>query len=350
MWVPDAGKLKASTVSAAIRRAAEEGGLNVLKVSTHKFRPHGFTTFALLSQSHVALHTWPELEYVACDVFSCGGELEKVVRSLVLAVGPEAVYQRMITRGEPTRMGGSTLFLDQTGPGIRTLYDVNLVARYDSQYQHAEVYRHKQLGGMFVMNDDVQFSESDHRLYDDALMRSLQGLRSPQSVLVIGGGDGLCATYLLSNRIARRVRVLELDPMVTAVCKRHFPKLSWGLSDPRTEVRYGDACETILDVPNRSFDAVVIDTTAPDTNRGYGTYAVDFLRQVRRVLRPGGQICMNGTSVWFKYEMSADTVQRNIRRVFPDVSCDVAWIPSFGSPWSFYHATAQPARSHAGGS
>jgi spermidine synthase len=339
MWVPDARHLRSRSLAAAVRKAAELGGLKVLKISAHQFTPGGFTIFALLSQSHVALHTWPEREYVACDIFSCGGELDRVVRDLVGAVAPGAIYQRTIARGEPTRCGGSTLFLDQTGPGIRTLYDVNLVARYDSEFQHADVYRHAKFGGMLVINDDVQFCESDHQLYDDSLMAPLKTGKGRKDVLVIGGGDGLCATYLLSRNIASSVKILELDPLVPSICQRHFPKLSKGLIDPRTNLVFGDAVETITQLPTESADAVVVDTTAPDTAHGHATYGRGFLEQVGRVLRPGGQLCMNGTSVWFEYEVSSDEVQKNLRRVFSDTKRTTSWIPSFGSPWSFFHAT-----------
>lgn len=344
MWVPKAGQLRSRNLSAAIRRAAESGGLTVLKSSAHDFQPSGFTIFALLSQSHIAIHTWPELQYVACDVFSCGGELDKVVRSLVTSISPEAVYQRVVPRGEPTRTGGPTLFLDQTGPGIRTLYDVKLVARYDSEFQHAEVYRHDRLGGMLVMNEDVQFSESDYGLYDDALMASILPAKTRKDALVVGGGDGLCATYLLGHRLASSVRILELDPMVPSVCKRHFPKLSAGLSDPRTEIRFGDAIDTINEIEDESADVVIVDTTAPDTKHGRTTYGVEFLASLKRVLRPKGQLCLNGTSIWFDYEMSSESVRRNVTKVFPGAEQTVTWIPSFGSPWSFFHATKPVAR------
>ena len=39
---------------------------------THSFKPQGVTGLALLAESHISIHTWPEIGYAAIDVFTCG--------------------------------------------------------------------------------------------------------------------------------------------------------------------------------------------------------------------------------------------------------------------------------------
>ena len=51
--------------------AAKVAKLEVLKVDTHKFQPHGVTAYALLAESHISVHTWPEDDVARCDLFSC---------------------------------------------------------------------------------------------------------------------------------------------------------------------------------------------------------------------------------------------------------------------------------------
>ncbi len=41
-------------------------------VKTHKFSPQGVTGVAVLAESHISIHTWPELGYAAMDIFTCG--------------------------------------------------------------------------------------------------------------------------------------------------------------------------------------------------------------------------------------------------------------------------------------
>ena len=44
----------------------------LLNISSHKFDPHGVTAVALLAESHISIHTWPENGIAVCDVFTCG--------------------------------------------------------------------------------------------------------------------------------------------------------------------------------------------------------------------------------------------------------------------------------------
>ena len=55
-----------------LKEAAERAGGTVLDVTSHKFTPQGVTALALLSESHISIHTWPEHGYSAVDVFTCG--------------------------------------------------------------------------------------------------------------------------------------------------------------------------------------------------------------------------------------------------------------------------------------
>ena len=43
-----------------------------IKIETHKFEPQGVTGYALLVESHMSIHTWPELGLAKCDKFCCG--------------------------------------------------------------------------------------------------------------------------------------------------------------------------------------------------------------------------------------------------------------------------------------
>ena len=52
--------------------AALEAGAEVREVVFHKFSPQGVSGVVVISESHLAIHTWPELGYEAVDVFTCG--------------------------------------------------------------------------------------------------------------------------------------------------------------------------------------------------------------------------------------------------------------------------------------
>ncbi len=59
-------------IRTSITTAARLAGATLLKLVTHHFEPHGVTGLALLAESHISIHTWPEHLYAAVDVFTCG--------------------------------------------------------------------------------------------------------------------------------------------------------------------------------------------------------------------------------------------------------------------------------------
>lgn len=58
-------------VEAALRAGAE-----IREVAFHQFAPQGVSGVVVISESHLAIHTWPELGYAAIDVFTCGDSVD----------------------------------------------------------------------------------------------------------------------------------------------------------------------------------------------------------------------------------------------------------------------------------
>jgi S-adenosylmethionine decarboxylase len=52
--------------------ATKEAKSTLLNLATYKFDPQGITGFAMLAESHISIHTWPEKGMAVCDVFTCG--------------------------------------------------------------------------------------------------------------------------------------------------------------------------------------------------------------------------------------------------------------------------------------
>ena len=57
-----------------LEQAIIKGKMTLLNLITHKFEPQGITVVALLSESHISIHTWPEQSCCAVDVYTCGTE------------------------------------------------------------------------------------------------------------------------------------------------------------------------------------------------------------------------------------------------------------------------------------
>ena len=73
-----------------------------LKTTIHKFSPQGLTGVILLAESHLAIHTWPEIDYVAIDIFTCGEKAipERALKYLKRVFKPKKVVIKRIKRGK----------------------------------------------------------------------------------------------------------------------------------------------------------------------------------------------------------------------------------------------------------
>jgi len=59
-------------IARALREASDRAGATWLGEASHRFDPAGVTCVGLLAESHIALHTWPEIRFAAADIFTCG--------------------------------------------------------------------------------------------------------------------------------------------------------------------------------------------------------------------------------------------------------------------------------------
>jgi len=68
-------------------KAAQEAKATVVEQVFHKFSPHGVSGVVVISESHLAVHTWPEYGYAAVDVFTCGTEIDPWIAQQVIREG-----------------------------------------------------------------------------------------------------------------------------------------------------------------------------------------------------------------------------------------------------------------------
>jgi S-adenosylmethionine decarboxylase proenzyme len=89
-------------VNATMIEAARVAGATIIDVVFHKFSPWGISGVVVISESHLAIHIWPERSYAAIDVFTCGNsvDLDRAVRYLVEAFKSGRSSSHRIIRGK----------------------------------------------------------------------------------------------------------------------------------------------------------------------------------------------------------------------------------------------------------
>ena len=101
----DREKLNAETfLRCILNRASKLANATVLNLISNKFEPQGVTAIALLAESHISIHTWPESNYSAVDIFTCGQNMmpELASQYLIESLMAKDHSLRVIERNPPS--------------------------------------------------------------------------------------------------------------------------------------------------------------------------------------------------------------------------------------------------------
>jgi len=95
-----------SFLRCTINNAAKLANAKVLNLISNKFEPQGVTAIALLAESHLSIHTWPEAHYSAVDIFTCGQNMKPEISCnyLIKALLAEEHLLRVINRNPPLKV------------------------------------------------------------------------------------------------------------------------------------------------------------------------------------------------------------------------------------------------------
>jgi S-adenosylmethionine decarboxylase len=82
----------------------------ILRIIGEKFKPQGVTLLALLAESHASVHTWPEMEYCAIDLYTCGATTDgkKAADFLKYKLKAQLSEERELIRSVTPVIGGQS--------------------------------------------------------------------------------------------------------------------------------------------------------------------------------------------------------------------------------------------------
>jgi len=98
--VPEEKLSRVAAVRDIMYRIMGEAGFASVGETFHQFEPDGVTGIILLSESHFSVHTWPERQMLAADIFSCSGR-EHALRALALLerhFAPQTMSHQIVER------------------------------------------------------------------------------------------------------------------------------------------------------------------------------------------------------------------------------------------------------------
>ena len=215
------------------------------------------------------------------------------------------------------------------------LYDDPVVSRLQTRHQRIVLTRRRDDLRLYL-DGQLQFSSLDEYRYHEALVHPAMAFHpTPRRVLLLGAGDGLALRELLRWPQLRRIDLVELDPQMLRLARRHpFLRRLNGdsLADPRVVVHTGDAFDLVRRLSG-GYDVVIADFPDPSTAALARLYSLAFYGRLLGHLAPGGVIVTQASTPFFTPKVLASieaTFQALSLKTKP-YSVDV---PSFG-PWGF---------------
>lgn len=213
-----------------------------------------------------------------------------------------------------------------------------------SDFQKVEVFEtESDLGRVLTLDDLMMTTEGDEYHYHEMIVHiPMMHHKNPETVLVIGGGDGGTVREVLKHKTVKKVVLAEIDGMVIDACKEFLPTISCGLSDDRVDIQVVDAIDFIKDKKNE-YDVVLIDSTDP-MGPGEGLFTDEFYTNVMNSLKDGGIMVAQSESPFVNKE-EIKKMYTQLKRVFPICATYTSNIPTYPGgywAWAFCSKTVKP--------
>ena len=263
--------------------------------------------------------------------------LDRPGRTLTTVVGvTAALFALTLGAGRLTGWAQDHLYFDQVVWKEQTPYQ-SLVVTTSWQKNDTRLF----------IDGHLQFSEADEYRYHEALVHPVMthGDRAPETVLILGGGDGLAVREVLKHPSVTRIDLVDLDPAMTDLGAGFGPIVRLNgdaLADPRVTVTNADAFSFVRDA-DVAYDRVIIDFPDPHNEALSKLYSVEFYTMVRAAMAADGALVTQSTSPFFA-RRTYWTVGHTLDQTFDHRTSYQISIPSFGV-WGFHLAAAAGGRA-----
>lgn len=227
-------------------------------------------------------------------------------------------------------------------PSDRVVHRVRrIIVHRQTTYQDLKIVESPAFGKALMLDSTWQSSTLDEFIYHESLVHPAMFLHgSPRRVLILGGGEGATAREVLRWNTVERVVMVDIDGEVVDACREHLSEMHQGsFDDPRLELVIGDALE-LLDTTREAWDVVISDLSDPiEHGPSYRLFTREYFHKAKRVVAPGGSFVVQAGSISpVEIEIHA-RLHRTVADAFESVATYSAFVPSFGTPWSFIVAT-----------
>lgn len=177
-----------------------------------------------------------------------------------------------------------------------------------SEYQLVEVYETDTWGNLMTIDGMVMLSEKDEFVYHEMLSHTgLFTHRSPERVLIIGGGDGGTAREVMKHESVQHVDLVEIDETVIKASKKYLKDIG-DFDNPKLHLQIKDGISFVKNV-NEPYDMIIIDGSDP-VGPAAGLFEKEFYNYCYTALTEEGVLTTQTESPWI------DSYHKSMRKVY----------------------------------
>lgn len=205
-----------------------------------------------------------------------------------------------------------------------------------SEFQQIALVRSPVFGKMLILDGDTQSSQTDEKIYHEALVHPALAAGDRSNVLILGGGEGATLREVLRCPDVLRCTMIDIDAMVVDLSKRYLPEWSAGaFDDPRARVVVGDALKFLRD-DRDGYGAIISDLTEPlEDSPSNPLFNDEIFALIKSRLADGGIYALQASTAAVHNAGLHCKMARTLRRHYRHVVSFSTHVPAFDTEWAF---------------
>ena len=221
------------------------------------------------------------------------------------------------------------------------LYRDKIIYMEQTQYQKIVMTKHRDDVRLYI-DGNCQFSTADEYRYHEALVHvQMAELDSCESVLILGGGDGLAVREVLKYDNVEKIDLVDLDSEMIRICSTNKNITSINqdsLKSDKLSIHNEDAYE-YLETSKEKYDLIIIDLPDPNSESLNKLYSNVFYRMCGNCLNEKGVMVVQSTSPYYATK-AFWCINQTIGSEGFNVKAYHLQVPAFGD-WGFNMASRQ---------
>lgn len=317
----------ATLLETILREGLNHANLSHVQTISHQFTPVGVTVLAIVRESHIAIHTYPETAHVSIDIFTCSDSQKhlRLLEYLQERFQPQSVHTVELQRGIPLAVKNKSWYTASSSEGFAVRYDVShVIAQQKSDFHLIDIIQNPAFGKMLFLDKRLQIAEKDIPYFKKLTGTSILKPNIKYRKIAINGVTMIGLIPELT-KAAETVYIIDHDQAVIDLVNQYlFPNI---IDQPGVELIFGNFNEITKHVGK--FDVVFSTANLPvmpDTqllkNSALETL---FLSISEKMVDDGKMVFFVGSIT----SHSKQLIEQIAANYFSEVELITTYIPSF---------------------